>query len=353
MMARKLIISFILFIAASAIMQAQTIQTRLDSLFDALSASHRAMGSISISQGGRVIYSRATGYSAIDATAKVPATTDTKYRIASITKMFTAAMIFQLIQEGEIETSTTLDEYFPKLPGAKNITIGMMLSHRSGIHNILDDPDWGSWKDKAKTQSEMLAMIGKYPLDFTPGSKASYSNSNYILLGYIIEQICDKPYKEAVNERIISKIGLKNTYCGAKTDISKGECYSYAYSNDWTKQVEADMSILGGAGSILSTPADLNTFIVALYSNKIVKSSSLEQMLDITDGYGMGIIPFPLGQRTGYGHNGGIDGFSSLLEYFPDDDLAISYCSNGITGTAGDVVNAALTIVFDSTKTDE
>jgi D-alanyl-D-alanine carboxypeptidase len=346
---RKLILSWSLLLAVSTIMTAQsTTQARLDSLFDAMAAGGKTMGSICISQGGQVLYTRAIGYSQIDGTTKTPATDKSKYRIASITKMFTAAMIFQLIDESELELTTTLDNYFPKMPNAKDITIGQMLSHRSGIHNILDDPNWSSWKVNPKTRDEMVAMISKYPPDFTPGSKASYSNSNYILLGYIIEDICDKPYKKVVHDRIISKCGMKNTYYGDKTDPDKGECYSYAYENTWVRQPEADMSILGGAGGLVSTPTDLNKFIQTLYAGKLIRQNYLDEMQNITDGYGMGMESFVVGNHTSYGHNGAIDGFSSLLEYFPDDDIAISYLSNGEADTVNDIVNAALAIVFDN-----
>ena len=324
-----------------------TTKVRLDSLFDALLAGNKAMGSINISLSGKPFYSRAFGYSVIDGSTKVIATEKTKYRVASITKMFTAAIIFQLIQEGKLDFSTTLDEYFPEIQGAKTITIGLMLNHRSGLHNILDDADFTSWKVIPKTDEEMVQMIAKYPLDFTPDSRASYSNSNYILLGYIIEEVCKKPYHDVVKDRIISKIGLKNTYYGGKTDIGKGESYSYVYNNGWSKEPEADMSVLGGAGALVSTPSDLTRFIEALYAHKLMKQRYLPKMQNIQDGYGMGMFQFKLGDRTAYGHPGGIDGFNSVLEYFPDDEIALCICSNGLVGQINDLVTAVMNIVFN------
>jgi CubicO group peptidase (beta-lactamase class C family) len=108
------------------------------------------------------------------------------------------------------------------------------------------------------------------------------------------------------------------------------------------------MSILGGAGALISTPADLNKFIVAVYKHKLFKQRHLDKMQNIVDGYGMGMESFTVGAHKAYGHHGGIDGFSSVLEYFPDDDIAISYCSNGQVSSVNDVVNAALNIVFDN-----
>jgi CubicO group peptidase (beta-lactamase class C family) len=321
---------------------------RLDSLFTALAVNNKAMGSICISDNGKVIYSRTTGYSVMDEPKTIPATESTKYRIASITKMFTAAIIFQLIQEGKIDFANTLDEYFPGLPGANKISIAMLLAHRSGLHNILDDPDFASWKSTPMTREQMLKMIGKYPLEFAPDSKAAYSNSNYILLGYIIEDVCHKPYSDAVRDRIISKLGLKNTYYGGHTNIAMGESYSYAYGSDWIRQPEADMSILAGAGALVSTPEDLIRFIEALYARHLFKPRHLSRMQAIVDGYGMGMFQFAYGERVAYGHAGSIDGFNSQVEYFPDDKLAIAYCSNGMTIPIADVLNAALAIVFAS-----
>lgn len=345
---KKLMAILVWLMAAAGYSMAQNATcTRLDSLFNTLYAGNRAMGSVCITAGGHVLYSNATGYCSAEQGVAVPATCNTKYRVASITKMFTAVLIIQLIQEGKMDFSTTLDDYFPNLPGAQNITIEMLLSHRSGLHNILDDPDWPNWKTAPHTQQEVLAMIARNPLDFTPGAKAAYSNSNYLLLGYIIEQVCHKPYKEVVHNRIIAKLGLKNTYYGGTTDVSHGESYSYVFDKAWNKQPEADMSLLGGAGALLSTPHDLNIFIRALYAKKLIRPLYMARMHQIADGYGMGVLPFTFNGRTAYGHNGAIDGFNALVQYFPDEDIAISFCSNGITCPVNDVVNAALTIVFE------
>lgn len=347
-MMRKLICCTALLTIATMMPAQDKMHARLDSLFNSLAESNKAMGSICISRGGKVLYNHASGYSLIEGSKKISATEATKYRIASITKMFTAAIIFQLVQEGRIDFSNTLDEYFPQLPGASKITIGMMLSHRSGLHNILDDPDYLSWKEIPKKQDEVVKMIGKYPLDFTPDSKAAYSNSNFILLGYIIESKCKKPYSEVVKERVIERIGLKDTYYGSKTNIENNESYSYAYNGGWVRQSSADMSILAGAGALISTPSDLTRFIEALFARRVIKHRHLNTMQNITDGFGMGMLQFPYGDKMAYGHTGNIDGFNSILQYFPEEKIAICYCSNGLSIPINDVMNAVLGIVFSS-----
>ena len=350
MMNKKIILAIGLLLFGVMLPAQKTINERLDSMFNALSRGNKSMGSICVSRDGKVIYCRAIGYSAIDGHTRLAATEGTKYRIASITKMFTAAIIFRLIQEGKLDYSAPLSDYFPKLPGAKVITIEMLLNHRSGLHNIFDDADFTSWKTVPRTKDEIVKMIGRFPLEFTPNSKAAYSNSNYILLGYIIEHVCKKPYEDVVKNWVISKLGLKNTYCGNNADLARGECYSYVYNSQWEKQPEADMVLLGAAGGLLSTPTDLNKFIEAVYEHKFFKARHLKRMQEIKDGYGMGTYKFTFGKHVGYGHPGSIDGFSSVLEYFPDDKLAVSYCSNGTITPVTDIVNGVLKIVFSENQ---
>jgi D-alanyl-D-alanine carboxypeptidase len=346
MMKTKMILALGLTLVTSMLSAQKTTKERLDSMFNALSTGNKSMGSICVSRDGKAIYCRAIGYCAIDGHTRLAATESTKYRIASITKMFTAAIIFRLIQDGKIDYSSKLSDYFPKLPGAKSITIEMLMSHRSGLHNIFDDADFTSWKTIPRTKDEIVKMIGKFPLDFKPNSKAAYSNSNYILLGYIIERECKKPYEDVVKNWVISKLGLKNTYYGDKADPARNESYSYVYTGQWDRQPEADMGLLGAAGGLVSTPTDLNKFIEAVYNNKFFKARQLKRMQEIRDGYGMGTYQFTFGEHVGYGHPGSIDGFSSVLEYFPDDKIAISYCSNGTVTPVKDIVNGVLSIVF-------
>ncbi len=314
---------------------------------DVLAEKNGAMGSLTISKNGVVVYSRAIGYSYISGNEKLPATNQTKYRIGSISKMFTATMVFQLIEDGKLSLTTTIDKYFPQLPNANKITISNLLNHRSGLHNFTDDPDYLTWMTQPKTQDEMLAIISKGGIDFQPNEKFSYSNSNYVVLGYIIEKVSKQSYPKYLSNRITSKIGLSNTYVGAKIDTKKNEGISYRFSNSWEQAPETDMSIPGGAGSIVSTPADLTKFIEALFSLKLVSNSSLMQMKTMTDGYGMGIFQIPFYEKRAYGHNGGIDGFASNLAYFPEDSLTVAYCTNGQVYPMNNILIGVLSIYYN------
>lgn len=326
---KYLFAAFLLFVLATAAFSQSLDKAKLDQFFNTLAENNKAMGSAAIAKNGNVIYSRATGFSRTADSAKTPSTVSTKYRIGSISKMFTAAMIFQLVEEGKIKLTDTLDKFFPNVPNAAKITISELLNHRSGIHNFTDDPEFPSWMTAPKTKDEMLAVISKGASDFEPDSKAAYSNSNYVLLGYIIEKLTGKSYGDALKERIAAKVGLNDTYLGSKTDATKNESYSYEFNNGWKQSSETDMSIPGGAGAVVSTASDLTKFIDALFNLKLISQASLDQMTTLNQNYGMGIFQYSLGGKKAFGHTGGIDGFNSMLVYLPEEKLSIAYISNG------------------------
>jgi len=338
----------LLFLVLQSCTHAQTLnKAKLDSFFVALNAHNQNMGSIAIAANGVVVYQNAVGYSQINEKVKTPSTIKTKYRIGSISKMFTAVMIFQLIDEGKLTFDTPLATYFPQLPNAGKITIREMLDHRSGLHNLTADSIYFTYMANPKPEAEMLAILAKQKSDFEPDTKAEYSNTNFVLLGYIIEKLTSKTYAEELKMRVTSKIGLTDTYYGAKINPAKNEAYSYNYATQWIPATETDMSIPGGAGAVVSTPTDLVKFIDALFAGKLISPASLELMKTMRDNYGMAMFVAPFGDKKGYGHTGGIDGFSSTLTYFPQDKVAIAYTSNGARYSTNDVAIAVLSIYFN------
>lgn len=329
------------------VLYAQTInKAKLDSLFLVLEQKNKAMGSIVINLDGKTIYQKSFGYCVLESGKKQEANSGTIYRVGSISKMFTAVMIFQLVEEGKLTLATTLDNYYPQIPNAKQITIGQLLNHRSGIHSFTSDPDYKAYMTQTKSRDEMIAIIAKSQADFKPNEKAQYSNSNFVLLGYILEKIESKPYSKLLEERIASTIGLKSTYLGGKTNLEKGESYSYRFEDKWVKEPETDMSIPGGAGAVVSTPLDLARFIESLFAGKLISAGSLDQMKTITDGYGMGMFQMPFDNKKAYGHGGSIDGFVANLGYFPDEKLTVAYCSNGHVYNFNQIMIGVLSIYF-------
>jgi D-alanyl-D-alanine carboxypeptidase len=340
----------LLYLGTGAFSQ-QINTAKLDSLFNALAENDKAMGSIAVSKNGKILYSKAIGYCLINDQKRISSTPRTKYRIGSITKMFTATMIFQLAEEGKISLNDKLNKFFPSIPNSDIISIANLLNHHSGIHSFTDDTAYFHYMTRPKTHAEMIKIISESKPDTIPGVVAAYSNSNYLLLGYIIEKICGKPYQQVLKDRITAKAGLSDTYYGDKTNINLNECYSYQFVTGWNQQPETDMSIPHGAGSIVSTPSDLTKFIESLFSGLLLSASSLDQMTQLTDGYGMGIFQYPFYERKAFGHTGGIDGFLSIVNYFPDDSLAMAYCTNGQVYPMNDILIGVLSIYFGRTYT--
>ena len=324
-------------------------KAKLDSFLNTLTEYNEAMGSVAISRNGKLLYEKAAGYSYIHDDEKTAATPRTKYRIASITKLYTATMIFQLIDENKLTPGTTLDTYFPEVPNAKIITIGELLNHRSGLHNYITSL---SWRLGPKSENELLAMIAMSKPDFTPDSTTDYSNTNYWLLGFIIERICKMTYAEALQARIVAKLGLKETYYGGKTDIKNNESFSYTFDGEkWDRMPETDMSLLCGAGAILATPTDETKFIEGLFGGKLVSPKSLLEMTSVDERHGIGMASIPFLYHNGFGHTGHVDGFYSVLCYFPEDSLAVALCDNGHVYDLNNILIGILAIYFDSRYT--
>ncbi len=296
--------------------EAYTLNTlKLDSLFNVLEENNKFMGSIALSQNGKVIYTKSVGFDDIETGKK--STINTKYRIGSISKMFTSALVFKAIEENKLSLNKTLKNYFPTIENSEKITIGNLLNHRSGIHNFTNDEKYLTYNTEPKTEKEMITIISGFKSDFEPNSKSEYSNSNYVLLSIILEKTYNSRFKDLIREKISKPLNLKNTYYGNTIYINNNESNSYNYTTNWTKETETDMSIPLGAGAIVSTPTDLTKFIETLFTEKIISKESLERMTVIIDGYGMGVFQFPFNDKKSFGHTGGIDGFSSFLSYFP------------------------------------
>lgn len=320
-------------------------RTKLDNYFNALETNNRFMGSVAVSKEGEIIYTKTIGFSDIENNIK--ANENSKYRIGSITKTFTAVLIFKAVEKEKLSLDQTIDKFFPSVKNADKITISHLLSHRSGIHNFTNDKEYLTWNTIEKSREEMIDIISKYDSDFEPDSKAEYSNSNYVLLAYILEKIFNKPYADLLAEYITKPIGLKNTYLGGKINTKNNECNSYRFEDNWILETETDMSYTYGAGGIVSTPGDLVKFSDALFGGKLIKNEHLEQMKTIKDNFGMGLWQMPFQEKTGYGHGGAIDGFICGFRNYSDGDVSIAITSNGLNFNISDVPIAVLSAVFN------
>lgn len=343
---KKAILTTALFLTLCQIVFSQNLdKTKLDNYFNVLEQNNKFMGSVVVSKNGEIIYIKSIGFA--DVENKVKATENSKYRIGSISKSFTTVLILNAVEQNKLNTNQTIDKWFPKIKNAKKITVYHLLSHRSGIHNFTDDKDYLTWNTQPKTEKEMIEIIAKGGSDFNPDSKAEYSNSNFVLLTYILEKTFTKSYSDLLQEFIVKPIGLKNTYVFGKINPSNNECKSYSFSSSWKTETETDFTVPLGAGAITSTPSDLTKFADALFSGKLLTNESLEIMKTIKDGYGIGLFQIPFYKSLGYGHTGGIDGFSSVYSYFTDNKISYALISNGTNLNNNDISIAVLSAVYN------
>lgn len=303
---------------------------QIDDYLTILEENNKLMATMTVTNNGNITYEKAVGFA--DAENKIKNTKETKFRIGSITKAFTAVMIFQLIDEGKITLETPLSDFYPEITEASKITIANLLNHSSGLYNITSDPKFGEWMLETSTKSQMLSRIKTHKLDFNPGEQTAYSNTNYIVLGYIVEALDKDLYPQILKKRITNKIDLNDTYYGEKISSKNNESHSYAIEETkWNKQLETEMSNPGGAGAIVSTSADLAKFINALFSNKLISASSLDAMKKTNDDEVChGLFYANLNGLDLYASEGGIDGFQSMLAYVPKFKTTISLTANAL-----------------------
>lgn len=342
----KRIVTLSLFLFISYTGYAQNFNNaKLDSLFNVVEKRNNFMGSVAISKNGKVAYSRHLGYSDVATFKKLD--NRTKYRIASISKTYTAVLVLKAVEERKIRLDEPIYKYFPQVKNAHKITPRHLLTHRSGIHNFTKDKDYLNYNVSGKSKAEMLTIISNAASDFEPDSRANYSNSNYVLLSYLLERVYNQSFSEILKNKIVKPLKLTNTYFGSKIDVKKNEANSYELDTTWKLLPETDVAIFTGAGALVSTPVEVLKFIQAVFSHKIISRFSLEIMQEVKDDYGMGIGEFPFEDKLSYGHTGHLDGFSSMFGYFPNQDLSFIVISNGSSIDENDIAVGILNIIFD------
>lgn len=316
------------FILISSLVEAQTSTTQsLDEYFEHLESNNRFMGSVALMKAGKLVYKRTSGFADVESGRR--ADEETQYRIGSITKTFTAVLIFQAIEDGKLSLATKLQSFYPDIPNAATITIEHLLSHRSGIFNFTDAEDYLSWNTRPHSEKMLVDIITGGGSVFEPGSTFGYSNSNYVLLTLILQKLYGKSYAQLLQEKITTPLHLARTTVGGITSPNQNQAHSYQWDTDWKKQQETDMSVPLGAGAIISTPKDITFFMKALFDNQLLSANSFNMMLPSSGNVGMGLFQFPFNDKKVYGHTGGIDGFFAVTGYIPADDIAFAITTNG------------------------
>jgi CubicO group peptidase (beta-lactamase class C family) len=282
-------------------------------------------GSILVAKQGRILVNN--GYGMADFEHAIPCTPQTKFNLASVTKQFTAMAIMILQKQGLLDINDMVSKHIPaaEFPLGKKITIHQCLTHTSGLldYCCLSEYDY---KVPLYTIDEIIKLFRDKPLDFEPGSKFSYSNSGYVLLGYIVEKISGQTFSEFLKENIFEPLGMQNTgfvYNSADETFAVG----YTVGN---KQVDyIDMSVANGDGNLISTTHDLYLWDQALYTEKLLPLECLQKIFTPfknNHGYGW-VIDEKFGHKR-FRHSGGMPGTATIITRFVADDVCIIVLSN-------------------------
>jgi len=296
---------------------------KIDQLISLYNKYGQFNGSALVADNGKVIYQKGVGLANME--WNIPNTSETKFRLGSITKQFTATLILQLVEQGKIKLDGKLIDYLPDYrqdTGAK-ITIHNLLSHTSGIPSYTSLP--GFFTNVSRNPFAVDDFIKKYAsgdLEFEPGTRFVYSNSGYFLLGAVIEKVTGKPYEQILRENIFDPLGMKNTgYDHWGAIIGKRATGYTKTPRGYETAPYLDMSIPYAAGSLYSTVEDLYLWDQALYGEKILSAKSKELMFkpNLSNyGYGFVMTKATLAPPTKLAvpviqHNGGINGFSTVI----------------------------------------
>ena len=292
------------------------------------------MGTVLVARGSDVILSK--GYGSASLEWDIPNTPATKFRLGSLTKQFTAASILLLEEGGKLKLDDPLNKYIPDAPAAwDKITIFNLLTHTSGIPNFTSLPEYTSLKLQETPVAKTVATVRDKPLDFAPGEKMSYSNSGYLVLGYVIERITGGSYEKFVTDNLFTPLGMKDSGYDSNTAIIPRRAAGYTPSR--TGPLNAafiHMSIPHAAGALYSTTEDLLRWELGLFGGKLISATSLSKMTTpFKNDYAFGLTVQTVAGRKVIQHGGGIEGFNTLLAYYPDSKVTVAVLAN-INGDA-------------------
>lgn len=349
-------LSALVFLLVSIMGFAQTKSAKIDALVQQYVANRQFNGSVLVAEKGQVIFKK--GYGMANMEWNIPNAPDTKFRLGSITKQFTAMLIMQLVEKGKLKLTGKITDYLPDYPKATGdkITIHYLLTHTSGIPNYTNFPKFFETQSREPvTPESFIKTFSNMPLDFEPGTKFSYSNSGYFLLGTIIEKVTGKSYADVLTENILKPAQMINTGYDLFGPIIPKRAAGYEKKgNMYVNAPYLDMSIPYAAGSMYSTVEDLYRWDQILYTDKLLSASGKATMYTpFIDGYayGWGVGKAKIGQLKDsllvIEHSGGINGFNTIISRLPKDKQLVVLLNNTGGAPLGDMRKNIMRILYD------
>ncbi len=338
-------IAILLFLSTIPSVFGQKKNEKIEALLNKYTEYGQFTGSVLVADNGKVIYKN--GFGMANREWDIPNAPDTKHRLGSITKQFTAMLIMQLVAEGKVDLQAPVSKYLPDYSAINGdkITIHQLLNHTSGTPNYTSFPDFFKKLSRDPyTPTEMVRMFADSTLNFTPGERFAYSNSGYIVLGAIIEKVTGKSYEEVIQEKIFDPLNMKNSGYDHFGTILKKRATGYEKQGNTVENAPyIDMSIPFAAGSLYSTVEDLYLWDQALYTEKLLPKKYRDMMFEKYVpafgeyyGYGWEVGKMPIGNTADsvqiIAHSGGINGFNTYITRMPNEKATVILLNN--TGRA-------------------
>jgi CubicO group peptidase (beta-lactamase class C family) len=323
---------------------------RMEQVLQAAAVDNRFMGAVLVAKGDAILVDKA--YGAANLEWNIPNTPQTRFRIGSLTKQFAAAAILLLEERGKLKLDDPVKTYIPDAPAAwDRITLFHLLTQTSGIPDYTDAPDFGDTMKLQRTPGQLIAAVRDKTLDFVPGEKFAYSNSNYVLLSQVIEKTSGESFQKFVQDNIFTPLGMKDSgFDSAALMARRASPYSRR-NGAIVNATYVDPSVQVGGGAICSTTHDLLIWEKALLDGKLLSPASLKKMLTpLRDARGPG-APYKAGYAMGVyvgttvdghreiAHTGSSAGVVTMMAAYPDDRLFVILLSNSATTPFADIVS--------------
>ena len=352
----RLQFALLLLVISAAPALAQDHAAKIKEVLELAHKYRQFNGAALVAENGKVVFKGGFGMANME--WNIPNTPDTKFRLGSITKQFTATLTLQLVEQGKIKLDAKLSDYLPdyRKDVGEKVTIHHLLTHTSGIPSYTSQP--GFFENVSRNPYKVDEFVKKYAsgdLEFEPGSKFSYNNSGYFLLGAIIEKVTGKSYEQALKENIFDPAGMKNTgYDHHNTLMAKRASGYNKTADSYVNAAYLDMSIPYAAGSMYSTVEDLYLWDQALYTDRLLSAQSKALMYKpFLQNYAYGWVVTnasfklkdqPLQVIT---HGGGINGFTTTIQRFPQEHNLIVLLDNTSTTYLDRLSEAIAKIIYN------
>ncbi|MEP0391149.1 MAG: serine hydrolase domain-containing protein [Erythrobacter sp.] len=338
--ALSLSLSVLALTAAFGPVQAQSTE-QLAAVVQPEADSGAYMGAALVAKGDEIIINR--GWGSANLEWDIANTSETRFRIGSVTKQFTAVSIMLLQERGMVNVDDPISKYIKDAPDAWGaITVRDLLQHTSGLHNVTSLEDFGTQKFLPTSQDELIAMFLDLPLTFEPGSQWGYSNSNFVLLSGIVETVSETSYQDFVKTNLFDPLGMDSTGIDQSAEILPRRAAGYTPSQNGIVNAEyVNMAIPTGAGALYSSTGDLLKWQRGLFGGKVLSEESLAQLVTPSEfeavagaKYAMGLLVTDTPQGHSIWHGGGIEGFNAFLGYDPDTKVTVVVLANLNGGSA-------------------